>query len=235
MSADPGTISIMLQRDSSPEPVRACLEVDGRRLSYLDFGGPGRPLLALHGHFNEGRTFTQLARALGPDWRVVAPDQRGHGYSDRPADYSREGYIADAAAVLDHLGLDQAMVLGHSLGGINAYQLAARHPHRVSALVIEDIGAEVDPDGWGLAFRPQDMVVSVGLNNGDHWEDWLATDCPALVVQGIESDTLSADHAEAMVGRRPNTRLVQLATGHTVHESDPAGFAACVRTFLDTL
>src|SRR5437016_533019 len=40
------------------EPSRGCLEVDGRRLSYLDFGGPGRVLLALHGHFSEGRTFT---------------------------------------------------------------------------------------------------------------------------------------------------------------------------------
>ncbi|MFE5185482.1 alpha/beta fold hydrolase [Streptomyces sp. NPDC056628] len=254
------------------EPARAALTIDGRRLSYLDFGGPGRPLLALHGHFNEGRTFAGLARALFPHWRVVAPDQRGHGFSDRGPDFSREGYVGDAAALITHLGLKRPVVLGHSLGGVNAYQLAARHPELVSALVIEDIGTEIDDDlsfclswprraptrtalieqlgdsaryltdalreyadGWGLAFRPEDMVTSVGQVGGDHWDDWLATDCPALLVHGTASDTLSEAHAKELVSRRPHTRLAQLPTGHTVHETDPAGFAATVSGFLAAL
>ncbi|WP_308201299.1 alpha/beta fold hydrolase [Carbonactinospora thermoautotrophica] len=77
---------------------------------------------------------------------MIALDQRGHGYSDRPTDFSREGYIEDAVAVLDRLGLGAVVVLGHSLGGVNAYQLAARHPHLVSALISEDIGAEINDD-----------------------------------------------------------------------------------------
>ncbi|EFE76023.1 MULTISPECIES: alpha/beta fold hydrolase [Streptomyces] len=76
-----------------PDPERGALYVAGRRLSFLDFGGPGRPLLALHGHFGEGCTFTRLAGELGDSWRVVALDQRGHGRSDRCADYSRSGYV----------------------------------------------------------------------------------------------------------------------------------------------
>ncbi|MBA4865468.1 alpha/beta hydrolase [Streptomyces sp. PSKA54] len=253
-------------------PERAATTVRGHRLSYLDFGGPGRPLLALHGHFGEGRTFVPLARELGPGWRVVALDQRGHGYSDRPADFSRQGYVEDAAAVLGHLGLDDVVVLGHSLGGVNAYQLAARHPGLVRALIVEDIGAEVDDDlsfglawphraptraellqelgtsaayltdavreyadGWGLAFSPRDMVASQQQLNGDHWEDWLAGSCPALLIRGTRSTVLSAEQAREMVSRRPHTRLAELPTGHTVHESDPAGFAATVRAFLDSL
>ncbi|GGT73358.1 alpha/beta hydrolase [Streptomyces althioticus] len=255
---------------SQPEPLRAAMTVEGRRLSYLDFGGQGRPLLALHGHFNEGRTFSHLAGALSPDWRVVALDQRGHGFSDRGPDFSREGYVRDAAALIAHLGLERPVVLGHSMGGVNAYQLAARHPELVSALVVEDIGAEIEddlsfclawphraptraalveqlgdsaryltdavreyPDGWGLAFRPEDMVTSVGQVNGNHWDDWLASDCPALLVHGTRSDTLTEAHAKEMAARRPNTRFAQLATGHTVHETDPAGFAATVRAFLE--
>ncbi|MFI1815224.1 alpha/beta fold hydrolase [Streptomyces sp. NPDC020422] len=70
-----------------PEPVRACLSVGGRRLSFLDFGGSGRPLLALHGHFGEGRTFADLARGLGDSWRIVALDRRGHGFSGRSPDF----------------------------------------------------------------------------------------------------------------------------------------------------
>ncbi|MFF7099894.1 alpha/beta fold hydrolase [Streptomyces nigra] len=73
-------------------------------------------------------------------------DQRGHGFSDRGPDFSREGYIADATALLTHLGLERPVVLGHSLGGVNAYQFAARHPGLVRALVIEDIGTEIDDD-----------------------------------------------------------------------------------------
>lgn len=54
------------------------------------------------------------------DWRVIAPDQRGHGESGRAADCSREGYLTDLEALMDHLGLDRAALLGHSLGAINA-------------------------------------------------------------------------------------------------------------------
>ncbi|NGO70046.1 alpha/beta fold hydrolase [Streptomyces boncukensis] len=132
------------------EPVRGAVDTGsgGPRLSYLDFGGPGRPLLALHGHFGAALTFAPLAARLAPAWRVIAPDQRGHGHSERPAggDFSRAGYVADALAVLRQLGVERAAVLGHSLGGVNAYQLAARHPERVDALVVEDVGAEVDDD-----------------------------------------------------------------------------------------
>jgi pimeloyl-ACP methyl ester carboxylesterase len=255
-----------------PEPARACLDLGGRLLSYLDFGGPGPALVALHGHFGEGRTFTALAERLAPRWRVIAPDQRGHGRSDRPADFSREGYLADLEALLDHLALGPVVLLGHSLGGLNAYQFAARNPDRVRALVIEDIGAEIGddlsfclgwprraptratlleqladsaryltdavrehPDGWGLAFRPEDMVASHAAVRGDHWSDWLATDCPALLLHGRRSDALDARQAEAMAARRPRTRLVTLDTGHTVHESDPTGFAEAVDRFLGTL
>ncbi|MEW2140057.1 alpha/beta hydrolase [Streptomyces sp. NPDC005409] len=118
----------------------------GRRLAYTDFGGPGAPLLALHGHFGEGALYADLAREVGPAWRVIALDQRGHGDSDRAGEYTREGYVADAAAVLEHLGLGPAVVVGHSLGGVNAYQLAARRPDLVRAVVVEDIGAVVEDD-----------------------------------------------------------------------------------------
>ncbi|WP_262283291.1 alpha/beta fold hydrolase [Micromonospora sp. MA102] len=136
---------------------RAELVIDGRRLSYLDFSGTGRPLVALHGHLSEGATFGPLAQALGPEWRLIALDQRGHGESDRATDYSRDGYLADLRAVLDHLELDRVVLLGHSLGAINAYQFAARHPERVSALV----NAE-GPTTFGLdGANPLDFLLNL--------------------------------------------------------------------------
>ncbi len=241
------------------------MTIAGRRLSWLDTGGPGRPLLALHGHFAAGHTFAGLA----PGRRLIAPDQRGHGESDPAPDYSRDGYVADAVALLDHLGLRRVAVLGHSLGGVTAYQLAARHPDRVSALVVEDIGAVVhgdlsfalqwparaatrpallaalgrsapylagsmreDPDGWTLTFRPADMVASQQALNGDHWTDWLASTCPALLIRGARSDRLTRGHALEMLARRPRTELVELPAGHTVHETVPTEYAAAVAGFL---
>jgi pimeloyl-ACP methyl ester carboxylesterase len=129
--------------------MREFFMVDGRRLSYLDFGGPGTPLLALHGHYNEASAFASLAEALTPRWRVIALDQRGHGESDRARSYERDDYVADVAAFHRHLGIGPVAVLGHSLGGVNAYQYAARQADRVSALIVEDIGAVVDSD-WSF-------------------------------------------------------------------------------------
>lgn len=134
-------------------PVRRQIIIDGRRLSYLDFGGTGRPLLALHGHLYEGETWTALAEALAPHWRVIAPDQRGHGDSDRASSYTRDDYVADAIALLDHLGLAEVVALGHSGGGITAYQLAARHPERISAIVnVEGPVCDLDDGPSALSF-----------------------------------------------------------------------------------
>ncbi|MFJ2085211.1 alpha/beta fold hydrolase [Micromonospora chokoriensis] len=132
--------------------MRGFFTVDGLKLSYLDFGGSGIPLLALHGHYNEASAFAPLAEALAPRWRVIALDQRGHGESDRAESYGRDDYVADVDAFHRHLGVGPVAVLGHSLGGVNAYQYAGRHPDRVTALIVEDIGAVVDCD-WSFTTR----------------------------------------------------------------------------------
>ncbi|MGA4837646.1 alpha/beta fold hydrolase [Streptomyces sp. G45] len=130
--------------------LRGSCVIDQRRLSFLDFGGPGRAVLALHGHFHEASVFGPLAEALAPRWRVIALDQRGHGESERAPTYQRADYVADIAAFHHHLGLGPVPVIGHSMGGVNAYQYAARHADRVTALVVEDVGAVVDAD-WSFA------------------------------------------------------------------------------------
>lgn len=143
--------------------VRGSFEVNGRRLSYLDFGGPGPVLIALHGHFSEGADFAPLAERLDFQWRVIALDQRGHGESDRAADYERSSYVGDITAFLDHLGLAEVALLGHSLGGVNAYQFAARHPDRVTALIVEDIGAVCDIDLTFAKNLPDRVATRDGL------------------------------------------------------------------------
>ncbi|MBB5917659.1 pimeloyl-ACP methyl ester carboxylesterase [Nocardia transvalensis] len=253
---------------------RATFDIAGRTLSYLDFGGTGRPLLALHGHMSDAESFTGLAQRLAPGWRLIALDQRGHGYSDRPADYSREGYVADVLALLDHLDLERAVLLGHSVGGLNAYQLAAWHPERVEAIINADMAVSLGLDGanpfeflrtlpyeaatrqqlidemgplaahfgalvreradgtWSLPFHPLDIIDSEDQVHGDHWADWLAGTCPALIIRGSRG-AIPADQARAMADQRPHTRLVELDTDHFVYTNDPDGFAKAVNEFLD--
>ena len=260
----------MSERNTA-EPTRSDLSIGGRRLSYVDFGGAGRPVLAVHGHLDQGVMWKDLAAALAPQWRVIAPDQRGHGHSDRAADYSREGYVGDLAELIEHLDLGPMAVLGHSLGGLNTFQLAARRPDLVQAMIIEEIGAVIsgpsrlefllgapyqaetreelikglgpagpmfahrllplDDGTWRLPFHPEDMVASERANQGDHWADWLATDCPALLLLGRESP-LTAGQGEQMAARRPNTQLVTLAADHFLHVQDPDHFHAAIREFL---
>lgn len=112
---------------------------DGVTLSYLDAGGDGRPLIALHAYWMEAGTYADLAAALAPDWRVIALDQRGHGHSDKPGDLSWDAFIGDLSAFLVHLGIEQPVVLaGNSHGGIVAFRYAARNPGKVSAMIIEE-------------------------------------------------------------------------------------------------
>ncbi|MNB71183.1 Haloacetate dehalogenase H-1 [compost metagenome] len=241
-------------------------------LSYLDFGGSGEPLIALHGHMNEGLFARGLASSLAGEYRIIALDQRGHGESEQPAGYENDRYVDDLLALLKHLGLDQVILLGHSLGGVVAYRMAARRPELVTALIIEDIGAAVNDDlsfvlnwpqrmptkealveamgrlgpafaysmreyedGWGLPFVPEDMVTSQKLLNGDHWKDWLATDCPALLLHGTSSSCLSFEMAEDMAARRPNTKLVHIEAGHAIHFDNPVRYLEEVTRFLQSL
>lgn len=116
---------------------------DNVRLAYVDTGGAGDPILALHGTFGRGRAWMTLADRLGPAWRVIGLDQRGHGLSDEPGEYGREAFLADAADAIEALGIGPAVVVGHSLGALNAYQLAARRPDLVRAFVAVDVPVEV--------------------------------------------------------------------------------------------
>ena len=252
---------------------RCAFSRDGLRFSYLDAGGRGRPLVALHAHVMEATTFAPLAKLLAPEWRVIALDQRGHGHSDHAPSYTRTDYLLDLDALFDHLHLNDAVLLGNSLGGINAYQFAARHPEMIRGLIIEDIGVVISDEpsfvlawegvfptrealaecigprfapyledsfrktstGWKLAFEPKEIVASGKCTNGDHWHDWLSTDCPALLLRGRDSRVTTQAECEQMTSRRPNTRLAELDGSHILHYENPTAFGDVVKKFLRAL
>ena len=126
---------------------RKSFDNKGVTLSYLDQGGDGIPIVALHAYWMEAGTYTALAEALAPDYRVIALDQRGHGQSDKPFPLTWELFIADLSAFLQHLGLTRNTILvGNSVGGTVAFRYAARNPGAVKAMVIEESTAVADGD-----------------------------------------------------------------------------------------
>lgn len=117
---------------------------DGTRLSYRDFGGPGPPILLLHGLAGYAGEWRSSARLLIDEYRVFALDQRGHGDSERrPQDLSRSAFVADCATVITHIGLGPVTLIGQSMGASTAMLTAAAHPRLVRSLVV----IEGSPDG----------------------------------------------------------------------------------------
>lgn len=132
---------------------------DGLSLAFLDRlepGGHGTPVLLIHGFAS-----TVEVNWVGPAWvktlagagyRVVAIENRGHGASDKPHDpaaYATETMAEDARALLDHLSIKRAFVMGYSMGARIAAFLALRHPGRVAALALGGLGIHL-VEGVGL-------------------------------------------------------------------------------------
>lgn len=109
---------------------------------YLDTRTEGPVILCLHGRWGRAETWYEFMQHYGGRYRVIAPDQRGHGLSSKPvAKYTANEMADDMAALLERLGVKSAIIAGHSMGGSIAGCLAAQHPELARALAILDKSA----------------------------------------------------------------------------------------------
>ena len=147
---------------------------DGVRLSYTDQGA-GLPVLALAGLTRNGTDFDHAAPHL--DCRLIRLDYRGRGRSDwaDPATYTVPVEAHDALALLDHLGLDKAAVLGTSRGGLIGMMLAATAHDRLLGLALNDIGPVIDSAGLDVIRGyvgknpPQKTYAAAAAFRDRHW------------------------------------------------------------------
>ena len=125
---------------------------DGLQLYYRDYAGPADrpPLLMLHGLTRNSRDFEYIAGRYAGDWRVIAVDFRGRGHSQydpNSANYQPPTYAMDILQLLDELGIDRAVFMGTSLGGLVTMIIATVAAQRIAGVLLNDVGPELDLSG----------------------------------------------------------------------------------------
>lgn len=115
------------------------LSRDGVRLAYDEQGSGSPPMLLVHGWTCDHTYFAPQAEHFSKQHRVISVDLRGHGDSDKPEqEYSMAGFADDLAFLCEQLDVTRPVVVGHSMGGVVAFEMAARHPDLVGAVVAID-------------------------------------------------------------------------------------------------
>jgi pimeloyl-ACP methyl ester carboxylesterase len=189
---------------------------DGLMLHYRDY--PGRvasdpAVICLPGLLRNARDFEELAPHLAQRSRVLCPDFRGRGASDYAPDsmsYVPNSYVRDLDALFDALELREATLIGTSLGGLVATVFSALRPERVSGIVLNDVGPDVDPAGLARIARYVGKAPPVAT-----WQD--AARATAMLDQAIYPGF--GEEEWLCLARR---RYIEDADGRVRLDHDPA-------------
>jgi pimeloyl-ACP methyl ester carboxylesterase len=178
---------------------------DGACIAVREYGGTGRTILLLHGLMGRASTWWRASRWLADHGRVVALDARAHGDSvaPTPAPWATERFVMDVTEVVDALSLGPAVVIGHSMGGLHGWELAAARPDLVERLVVEDMAPDHrgrTPAPWVSWFEamPETFESLAAVRNAFGWPrpsvgEYL-TEC---VREGPDGYRLLTSHATA--------------------------------------
>jgi pimeloyl-ACP methyl ester carboxylesterase len=210
-------------RPAVPGPVKLHMDavtIHGRRVAYRT-GGWGPLLVLLHGITSTSATWDRVLPALARRYTVLAPDLPGHGRSDKAGgDYSIGAHANTVRDLLDALGYRRATVIGHSLGGGVAMQVAYQYPERVERLVL------VAPGGFG---REVSIVLRAAAVPGSDRMLGLAAWRPV-----VEAGTLLAQLL-GRLGVRGSTDLEEIGRAYaSLSERDArAAFVETLRGVVD--
>ncbi len=192
----------------------AFIDAGGTRMFYVD-EGTGPPLIMGHSLALDHHLYDGAAARLSQRFRVIRPDFRGHGQSDKPYEhYTLEQLTDDLIAFADALGLDRFAYAGLSMGGMVGLRLGMRVPQRLTALALMDTSADLEPnraayEAWAEMAKnrpPQDNDIAMFLSISVS-QEYLKRNPPEL--QAIRERMLAADpmgnyYAQlAVLGREP--------------------------------
>ncbi len=218
---------------------------NGVRIACQLQGDPTAPtMVLLHATGETSAGWAAVARSFSGTFHVVALDLRGHGASEWPGDYSLELMRDDVLGVLDALSLADVTLVGHSLGGVVAYLVAAAtgRSDRVRRLVVEDAcppypreATVPDRPPGRLAFD-WDLVAPLRtqLNDpGRHfWPALAAITAPTLVVGGGPTSPIPQELLSEVVATVRDGELVTIGVGHMIHTEAQEDFVAALQDWL---
>jgi pimeloyl-ACP methyl ester carboxylesterase len=152
-----------------PGAVAHVVETRSGRTGYIQ-AGSGPPLILLHGLGTSSETWGPTIQALAERFTVVAPDLAGHGKSSgKPLRGSVEPLVQALDDLCEHVGLETAAVVGHSLGGLVAIRFALKHPNRVTHLVLVDAGGIGKEMSWLLQLAAIPMLGKLVFGPSRLW------------------------------------------------------------------
>jgi len=214
-------------------PREGSTTVDGLRLHYRDLGGPGDPIVLLHGLASTCHIWDLVAPILSQECRVVALDQRGHGESDKPDHgYSFQSVVADLKGFIDSLGLERPLVVGHSWGADVALELAVEHPESTRGICFVDGGtieltARPDmslerakeemapPDFTGVTL--EQMMQMIGRSS--RFGSWITPEIRSMMMENFE--VLEDSTVRARLSRANHMRIIEALWEHRPSELFP--------------
>lgn len=194
---------------------------DGTELAYDDRGRPGRDaLVLLHSLGADGRMWDACVDLLQQEHRVIVPDTRGHGASGPTTETSADLWVHDLHDVLQAAGADRVVLVGVSLGGIQALTYAAAHPETVVGIVVADSFAALPPDIADAKIanlvdqaRQQPMALVADQYVADTFEEPYPPGAEQVrrALAAIDSDSYAAA-VEACFGARIEDRLAHVTS-----------------------
>ncbi len=235
--------------------------VNGIEMYYAVYGA-GDPILLIHGGLGHADIWSNQVAELSKDHRVIVADSRGHGRSSRTADpYSYTLMAADYLALLDHLKIDKAGLVGWSDGGIIGLEIAIHHPERLSWLFAQAANATVDGVDPGvmenktfLAYIERSGVDYMKMSRTPDQYDAFVEQISGMwatqptytkeqlggiatrtaIVLGDHDEAITRAHTDYLAASIPGAELVILQdTSHFAMLQDPAGYTRAVVDFMN--
>lgn len=193
---------------------------------HSQFYGPeqGRRWVFLHGLMGYLNNWRTIIRGLEDTERCLAYDQRGHGRSIKPAHgYAPEHYADDLSMILDELGWDKIILVGHSMGARNAQNFCSRYPERVEKFILEDIGPESSPENFeyyqillGMVPTPfPDRPTARAFFSGEFLEKARARDNPKMLAEYFYSNMEEKPNGEVSWRFSPEAILESVKEGQS--------------------
>lgn len=216
----------------------------GPTLNYREWGRPDAAVvLLLHGLTSSSLGWRNVAPALGDRFRVIALDARGHGDSEWTRDYSFELMRDDVVRFMEQVGIVAAIVVGHSMGAVTAYELAATRPEVIRLLVLEEMPPP-DPANppkpiprkpeLGADYDWRALIAVLRWRNAPPpiWWEYASQIQANTLVLGATNSHLPQDRLRELSERIPHGTFASMNCDHEGHEARPSEFLIHVEPFI---